>query len=243
MKTLIRILTYLKPYKLRVVWVYIALAIGMALQLALPIVLGRAIDHGIVDRNLTYLLQASVLMVVLAVFQAILPYPNVRHHRLAEEVGNDLRNQLYAKFQELPFQFYDRAKTGQLMSRATDDINNVRGMLQFSIRAVVQTIGMVVVITIILFRENWLLALIALSTTPFLAWWGVRFSVTIRPMFLKVQQQFGVMTTVLQENVAGGRVVRAMPRSRRSPSGSKQSSNRSSTTICAPPTDGRSATR
>ncbi len=210
MKTLIRIVSYLKPYKLRVVWVYIALFIGLGLQLAIPIVLGRAIDNGIVDRDLTYLWRAAVLIVVLAVFQSVFTFIRTYGtHVLAEQVGNDLRNALYAKFQELPFQFYDRAQTGQLMSRATDDINNIRGMLQFSMRAVVQTIVMVVVIAIILFRENWLLALIALSTTPFLAWWGVRFSMSIRPMFLKVQQQFGVMTTVLQENVAGGRVVRA----------------------------------
>lgn len=210
MKTLIRIFGYLKPYWARMILVYLCLGIGMALQLAIPLILGRAIDNGIIDRDLDYLTRAVILIVVLAVFQAIFMFfRTYGTHALAERVGNDLRNAMYAKFQELPFQFYDRAQTGQLMSRATDDINNIRGMLQFSMRAVVQTVAMVAVIAVILFRENWLLATIALSTTPFLAWWGVRFSMSIRPMFLKVQQQFGVMTTVLQENVAGGRVVRA----------------------------------
>lgn len=210
MKILLRVFGYLKPYWARMILVYLCLGIGMALQLAIPLILGRAIDNGIIDRDLDYLTRAVLLIVVLAVFQAIFMFIRTYGtHLLAERVGNDLRNEMYAKFQELPFQFYDRAQTGQLMSRATDDINNIRGMLQFSTRAVVQTVAMVVVIAIILFRENWLLATIALSTTPFLAWWGVRFSMSIRPMFLKVQQQFGVMTTVLQENVAGGRVVRA----------------------------------
>src|SRR5690606_16457825 len=63
-------------------------------------------------------------------------------------------------------------------------------------------------------RTNWMLGLIALSTTPFLLWWSIRFSVTIRPLFLKVQQQFGEMTSTLQENVAGGRVVRAFAQER-----------------------------
>ncbi len=210
MKTLIRVFGYLKPYWARMILVYLCLGIGMALQLAIPLILGRAIDNGIIDRDLDYLTRAVLLIIVLAVFQAIFMFfRTYGTHVLAERVGNDLRNAMYAKFQELPFQFYDRAQTGQLMSRATDDINNIRGMLQFSMRAVVQTVAMVAVIAVILFRENWLLATIALSTTPFLAWWGVRFSMSIRPMFLKVQQQFGVMTTVLQENVAGGRVVRA----------------------------------
>lgn len=209
-KTLMRIIGYLKPYKGLVILVYVSLFVGLSLQLAIPLVLGRAIDHGVVDRDLNYLGWAAFWIVMLAILQSGFTFVRTYGtHKLAEQVGNDLRNELYAKFEELPFQFYDRAQTGQLMSRATDDINNIRNMLQFSIRAVVQMVLMVLVIAVVLFRLDWKLALVALSTTPFLAWWGMRFSITIRPMWLKVQQQFGVMTTVLQENVAGGRVVRA----------------------------------
>jgi ATP-binding cassette subfamily B protein len=133
---------------------------------------------------------------------------------LAESVGNDLRDQLYAKFQELPFQFYDRAQTGQLMSRATDDINNIRSMLMFAVRAMVQAVGLMVVITVIMLQANIWLGLIALSTMPFLLWWAMRFGLSIRPIFLGIQQQFGSMTSVLQENVAGGRVVRSFAQER-----------------------------
>lgn len=210
MKTLIRITGYLRPYWKQLSLIYLCLGIGMALQLSIPYVLGKAIDNGIVGRDLSYLWRATGLIVFLSLFQAVFMFfRTYGTNWLAERVGFDLRNELYDKFQELPFQFYDRSQTGQLMSRATDDINNIRNMLQFSMRAVIQTIGMVAVIAIILFRENWQLALIALSTTPFLTWWAIRFSMTLRPMWLQVQQQFGVMTTVLQENVAGGRVVRA----------------------------------
>ncbi len=210
MKTLLRLIGYLRPYWAWVTVVYVTLFIAMALMLAIPYVLGEAIDHGVVDRDLNYLAKATGLIVLLAVLQAGFTFIRTYGtHILAERVANDLRNELYAKFEELPFQFYDRAQTGQLMSRATDDINNIRNMMQFSMRAVVQMVLMVVVIAVIMFRIDWKLALIALSTTPFLAWWGIRFSITIRPMWLRVQQQFGVMTTKLQENVAGGRVVRA----------------------------------
>jgi len=209
-KTLIRILSYLKPYLRWLVVVYGALLIALGLQLTIPQVLGRAIDRGVVDRDLGYLGQAAALIVGLALLQALFTF--VRSYGtnvLAERVGTDLREQLYDKLQELPFRFYDRAQTGQLMSRATDDINNIRGMLMFSLRAIVQAVGMVVIIAVLVLRENLLLGLIALSTTPFLLWWSIRFSVTIRPIFLKIQQQFGSMTSALQENVAGGRVVRA----------------------------------
>ncbi len=210
MKILFRIVRYLRPYWAWVVMVYVCLFIAMALMLAIPLVLGLAIDHGVVERDLDYLGKAALVIVGLAILQAGFTFLRTYGtHKLAEQVGNDLRNELYAKFEELPFQYYDRAQTGQLMSRATDDINNIRNMLQFSLRAVIQMTVMLVVIAVVMFRLDWKLALVALSTTPFLVWWGVRFSVTIRPMWLRVQQQFGVMTTVLQENVAGGRVVRA----------------------------------
>ena len=210
MKTLLRILRYLKPYWRRLIVVYSALLIALGLQLTIPSLIGRAIDQGIVERDRTFLWQAAVIITLLAALQAGFTF--IRSYGtnvLSEQVANDLRNELYHKFQELPFQFYDRSQTGQLMSRATDDINNIRGMLMFSLRALVQAFGMVAIISVIVLTTNVPLGLIALSTTPFLIWWSIRFSVTIRPMFLRVQQQFGVMTTVLQENVAGGRVVRA----------------------------------
>ena len=210
MKILFRILSYLTPYKWRLVVVYAALFIGMGFQLAIPILLARAIDRGILDRDFDYLTRATLLIVLFAILQGIFMYIRTYGtNALAEQVGNDLRDELYDSFQSQPFSFYDKSQSGQLMSRATEDINNIRGMLMFALRAIVQTVGIVFFVTIILIRFDWLLAVVALSTVPMMLLWSVRFSVTIRPMFLRVQQQFGVMTSALQENVAGGRVVRA----------------------------------
>lgn len=210
MKILVRILGYLKPYWVQLVGVYAALLIGMGFQLLIPQLLARAIDHGVLDRDLDYLTRMTIFIVIAAALQAVFTYiRSYGTNALAERVGNDIRDQLYDTLQAQPFAFYDRAQSGQLMSRATEDINNIRGMLMFSLRAIVQTIGLVIVIAIIVLREDWLLGLVALSTVPIMLLWSMRFSITIRPMFLQVQQQFGVMTSALQENVAGGRVVRA----------------------------------
>src|SRR5665811_1353159 len=163
-----------------------------------------------VDGDTTFLWQSALLLVGISVVQGAFTFVrSFNINVLAEHVANDLRNQLYAKFQELPFQFYDRAQTGQLMSRATDDVNQIRGMLMMTLRAVPHGLALLVIITVILLRTDMLLGIVALATTPFLLYWSFRFGVTIRPMFLRVQQQFGVMTSALQENVAGGRVVRA----------------------------------
>ena len=210
MKTLIRILGYLKPYRTWLITVYASLFIALGLQLSIPAVLGRAIDHGVIARDMGSLGKAALAIVGLATLQALFTFIRTYGTNvLAERVGNDLRNELYETFQELPFRFFDQAQSGQLMARATDDINNIRGMLMFALRAIVQAVGMLVIIAVIVLMTNFWLGVVALSTTPLLVWWSIHFSITIRPVFLKIQQQFGVMTSALQENVAGGRVVRA----------------------------------
>lgn len=214
-KTFMRTLSYLSPYWRRLALVYATLFIALGLQLAIPDVLERAIDHGVDGRDGSYLWKAAIAIIVLALLQAVFTF--IRSYGtnvLAEQVGNDMRDGLYVKFEDLPFQFYDKSQTGQLMSRATEDINNIRGMMMFSLRAVVQAAGMLIIVAIILIRKDFLLAVVALSTTPILIWWSVRFGISIRPMFLKIQQQFGAMTSTLQENVAGGRVVRAFAQER-----------------------------
>ncbi|MDP8910101.1 MAG: ABC transporter ATP-binding protein/permease [Chloroflexota bacterium] len=210
MKTILRILGYLKPYWRRVAVLYLALFIGLGLQLYIPSLIGRAIDQGILARDGAFIVRSALIIIGLALVQGLFAY--LRSYlviAVAERVGYDLRNQLYEQFQRLSFSFYDRSQTGQLMSRATDDVNNIRGMLMMSLRALVIAVVTLIAVTAIMLWYDWRLALVALSTMPLLVWWSVRFGITIRPLFGQVQQQFGVMTSALQENIAGARVVRA----------------------------------
>ncbi len=210
MKIIYRILGYLRPYWRRLTIAYISLFTALGLQLYIPSILARVIDTGLIDNNLRYLLNAALLIIVLSVLQGIFTFLRAYLFQyLAEIVGYDLRNALYEKLQSLPFTYYDKAQTGQLMSRVTDDVNNIRGMLMMSLRALVLALSMLIVVAIILLSYNWQLALVSLASMPILVWWSLKFGVTVRPMFGAVQQQFGVMTSVLQENVAGARVVRA----------------------------------
>ncbi|HET8626100.1 MAG TPA: ABC transporter ATP-binding protein [Thermomicrobiales bacterium] len=210
MKIILRILRYLKPYWRRVLCTYVALFTALGLQLVIPAVLAEVIDRGIASRDARFLAGAALVIVLLTAFQGLFTFlRSYLVQYLAERVAYDLRNALYGRLQELSFSYYDRAQTGQLMSRVTDDVNNIRGMLMMSLRALVVAVATLIAVTAILLRLDWELALVALAVMPILVVYSVRFGVTIRPRFLRVQQQFGVMTSVLQENVAGGRVVRA----------------------------------
>lgn len=213
MRVLYRILSYLIPYWRRTLLAVLTLLLGMAMQLAIPRLVQYVIDDGLVRQSLPVVTIGAVAMIVAGLLQGAFTFlRSYLFQYLAERVSFDIRNAFYWHMQLLPFTFFDRAHTGQLMSRATEDINSIRRFLMFSLRSVVQTTVMLLVISVILFATNWQLALLSLSVMPLLAWTAIRFGRTIRPMFLAVQQQFGVMTTVLQENLAGARVVRAFAR-------------------------------
>ncbi len=213
MRVLSRILGYLIPYWRRTLVAVLTLFLGMAMQLAIPRLVQYVVDDGLVRQSLRVVTIGAAAMIAAGLLQGVFTFlRSYLFQYLAERVSFDIRNAFYWHMQLLPFAFFDRAHTGQLMSRATEDINSIRRFLMFSLRSVVQTTVMLLVISVILFQTNWQLALLSLSVMPVLAWTAIRFGRTIRPMFLAVQQQFGVMTTALQENLSGARVVRAFAR-------------------------------
>lgn len=213
MSIILRILRYLGPYSRRVILGYIALGIATGMQLLTPRLVEYVIDNGLVSPSERVVAIGSLAIVIVGAFLGIFTF--VRSYifqYLAERVSYDIRNDLYRHMEILSFSFYDRAHTGQLMSRATQDVNSVRRFMMMSLRSIVQSLGMLIIVSIILFTTDWRLAALSLAVMPILITCALYFGKTIRPKFLAVQQQLGVMTNVLQENLAGARVVRAFAR-------------------------------
>jgi ATP-binding cassette subfamily B multidrug efflux pump len=132
--------------------------------------------------------------------------------KASQNVAFDVRNHLFDKIQSLSFSYHDRAQTGQLMTRLTSDVEMVRqftgmGLFQF-INAIVMLLGSAVLLLLM----NWQLALITLATIPLMLVLIVRFLMVVRPLFQQVQARLGALNTVLQENLAGIRVVKAFVR-------------------------------
>jgi ATP-binding cassette subfamily B protein len=130
----------------------------------------------------------------------------------SQSVAYDLRNDLYAKIQQLSFAYHDKNQTGQLMIRATDDVEKVR---LFIGQGLLQLVGAVILLSgtvIILFSSNVSLAWTAMPILPFaIVLFGV-FSSLAQPMFKKVQQRLSTLNTVLQENLAGIKVIKSFTR-------------------------------
>jgi len=212
-KYLWRALGYLKRYWLLAAGAFLGLLISTATRLVVPRLTQTIIDEGIAAGQMQVVLWAAVGMVALAIAGSAFSFlQGVLSARTAQGVAYDLRNQLYAKIQSLSFSYHDRAQTGQLLTRATSDVEMVHmfvgmGFIQF-LSAILMMIGSIV----LLFATDWQLALIMLVLAPLTFGLFTFFASKARPLFMRIQQRLADLNTVLQENLVGVRVVKAFAR-------------------------------
>ena len=209
-RTFFRLLAFLRPYRLSLV-VSIVLAVGsQAAQIALIWVTGHVVDKAIRPRDSHELWLFVWTIVALGVLKAALMVGRrLISGKQALAVEMDLRNGLYAHLVRLSFGFYDRHQTGQLMSRATVDLQGVRFFLGYGLIFFFQNVLTVLSVTAVLFFVNWRLALIALAIVPVLIVLAYRYSRLAHPTLREVQQRLADVATVAQENIVGVHVVKA----------------------------------
>jgi ABC-type multidrug transport system fused ATPase/permease subunit len=129
--------------------------------------------------------------------------------RQALAIEYDMRNALYAKLLRLSFGFYDRHQTGQLMSRATVDLQAVRFFLGYGLIFFFQHVTTIVGVTAVMFATNWRLALVATAVTPLIVVLAYRYSSVSHPILRDVQQKMADVATVAEENIVGVHVVKS----------------------------------
>lgn len=182
-------------------------------NLVTPLLIGRAIDDGIRPGNSNVLLAIVGGLVGVALARGLFTFlQGYLAERTSQGVAYDLRNALFERIRRLSFSYYDRVQTGQLVTRLTNDVEQIRtftgsGVVQLGNAAV-----MLVGTTFLLFYLNWRLAFVALAIIPPIIFVLVRFVQKIRPLFGQVQQILGRLNTVLQEDLSGVRVIRAFAR-------------------------------
>ncbi|HEY3118304.1 MAG TPA: ABC transporter ATP-binding protein [Chloroflexota bacterium] len=130
----------------------------------------------------------------------------------AQHVAYDVRNDIYRHLQRLPFSWHDQVQTGQIMSRATSDVEQLRFFTGRALLQLGQLIILGVGISLVLFATNWKLTLAALVVVPMLLRTVDAYQQAIRPVFSQAQQELAVLASIVQENLAGARVVKAFAR-------------------------------
>lgn len=208
-----RMLSLLKPHWLLFAGALLSLILSTSANLVSPMVLRAVLDDGISARAWTPILMGTLLLVGLAIVRGVFGFTqSYWSEKVSQSFAFDLRNNLFEKIQTLSFAYHDRSQAGQLMTRLTSDVEQVRSfvasaLLQF-ISAVILLVGSVVA----LFSMNWQLAIVALLFVPPSMVVLGYFMQVIRPMFAVIQERLGMLNVVLQENISGARLVKAYGR-------------------------------
>src|SRR3954447_10636964 len=212
MRTFGRLLGFLRPYRRGVVWSFVLAAMAMVATVAIPLLTGRAVDaisnhdHGALQRSAALIAVAGLLRLVLTVGRRMIA------GRVSLGIEYDLRTQFYGHLQALEMAFFDRQQTGQLMSRATVDLQSVRFFLGYGLIFMTQSALTIILAAGGMFAKDAVLAAISLAPVPLVVFIAWRYGRRARPASQEVQQRIAELTAEVEENVSGVRVVKAFAR-------------------------------
>ena len=198
---------------------------AIVLQMGSPLLVQRAIDFGLnpirdSSDQITGLAGSEQTLIIAA--GAILAFAvgsglsrfglTYASESLGQKVAYDLRNKLYGNVQRLSYAYHDNVQTGQIMSRATEDVEAVRMFVSFASLRLLMIAGMLGFGIGGMFYFDWRLALISLATMPIIIWRSVRISTIMRPLWLLIQRSQARLAEIADEGLGGIRVVKAFSR-------------------------------
>jgi ABC-type multidrug transport system fused ATPase/permease subunit len=215
-RTFVRLLGFLRPYRASLIVSTVLAIASQGAAIAVLLLTGAVIDElegeGSGDR-IAVLIAA---IVIVGIAKALLMIGRrFISGRQALGVEYDMRDDLYGQLVRLSFGFYDRHQTGQLMSRATVDLQAVRFFLGYGLIFFAQHLITIAAVTVVLFVIDWRLALIAVAITPLLVLIAYRYSRVSHPVLREVQQKLGDVATVAEESIVGVHVVKSFAQEER----------------------------
>ncbi|MBQ1244820.1 MAG: ABC transporter ATP-binding protein [Clostridia bacterium] len=188
----------------------------ISMDLIQPDMMGKIVDEGVLVGNLPLILDVGVKMVLLVLFGVVCGIlSGVFANLAAQQFGNDLRKDVFKRIMNLSFQNTDKISTGSLVTRLTNDVTQVQMMVMMSVRSVVISSVMFLGGIFMLYRQAPKFAFIAACALPFLVFFVTFFMKKASPMFSVVQKKLDRINNIMQENVAGARVVKAFVQEKR----------------------------
>lgn len=213
MRTLSRIFSFAKKY-----WVIFSISIifmvlVVAANIFWPRIQQMVIDRCLVDGHFNELWKYSFYLIGIFLIKGICQFfQNYTIELVSQYSVYDIRNKLFDHIQRLSFTYHDEAETGQLISRSTSDVEALRQLFGPGVVNIVVNSVMAISILFVCFSMDWKLSLISLSVFPLLGITVFKYSHKIGPMYTKIQDQVGDMTSAITQNVMGIRVIKAFVR-------------------------------
>jgi ATP-binding cassette subfamily B protein len=213
MGTFTRLMRYAVRYRHLVLLSMFAIIVATALDLVSPLIVREVVDRVLVKKQYSTLFFLTLAIIGVSILRGAFRFiQGYTQSYIGQRVVFDIRRDLFQALQEKSFSFYDEIQTGQLMSRATSDVETVRVLYSWWMTAVTTSTLTVVSTTAILVSLNLRLTLLSTIIAPPIFVLAYIFSKRIRPKWRATRQYEGAMTSILQQNIVGARVVRAFAR-------------------------------
>lgn len=204
-----RLIRYLKPYKKEIIVVLLLIGIVMSVELANPYFLKLTIDRYIKDKDIRGLFTIGILVIILNLISTLCAKARViKMSNITHRVLLSIRQDLYSHIQRLSLSFFDERPVGKILARIIGDVNSLNNLFTMSITNLIPDIAMIIATAGIMFSLNARLALIALSTLPFLAVTLASIQTISRKRWQIVRKKNSTLNAFTHENFSGIRIVK-----------------------------------
>ena len=205
-----RYLAYLAPRWRRVAAIYLVMLLGTASLTAIPQLIRWIVDRGIAGQDLGIVWRAAGILVLLALLRAVLAFLMGRWTEMVSQgVAATLRQEMFTRFTAMSLSLISRMGSGQLLQRAVQDVERIRFLTGRAVLRVVDAAALFVATLVVLIGMNPVLGVLALATMPLLVYHGYQYGRRQRPLASRLQQQLGNLTSLLEQNLRGVRLVKA----------------------------------
>lgn len=205
-----RCFRYLRPYLRLEIGVYGAMMLINLSNILVPQLIRRAVDDGIYGGDLGLLGRVVGGLLSLTLVKGALSFYQGKWVEIASQsVAYDIRNELLRKLAALSFSFHDRTEAGQILTRAMQDVERIRFLTGRAVLRIVEGAVLTLTTAFVLFLMNRSLAILITLTLPLLLHRAYNFGRQFRPLALEIQNQLGALTTQLEQNLRGARIVKA----------------------------------
>ncbi|MCA9930351.1 MAG: ABC transporter ATP-binding protein, partial [Anaerolineales bacterium] len=201
---------YLRPYRIQVIGVYVLMLLIVTISMVVPQFIRWIVDTGIGQKDMRLLGWAVAALLGLTLVKGVLIFLQGKWTEVASQnVAYDLRNEMQTRLTELSFAYHDQTEAGQLLSRALQDVERIRFLTGRAVLRLIEGFFYLIVTAVVLIWMNSQLALLVALTIPLLVYRAYDFGRQYRPLSVQIQNQLGVMTTRLEQNLRGTRVVKS----------------------------------
>jgi len=205
-----RLLSLIKDQWLRLFWAMICMMVMAGARSAIPFLIKPVVDDIFINKDIGML---KLIPLAVITIYLVLGFAMYCQEYLMSYVGQNiirrLRNSLYDRIQDLPISFFQREKTGVLMSRVTNDVNIIKNMVSSAVTGSLKDFFTVIGLTFVIFYRDWKMALIALVVLPFAFFPIVVLGKKVRKVTTRTQEAMGDLTSTLHETFAGNKIVKA----------------------------------